>query len=252
MYTELEHSPAVHIMRGGEGKKGVRVVTAQAYAKGKLKLVPLVQGVSRIATRGGDGALEARISHNDKRATYYILGSAPLPPTPTPTMIEDALAAAPTPEVLPAALTPAQQSSSPEELEEPPLNQQAKPSAAEAASAIAESLDPSSTSCHEWKNSNFPWPFWQVRREATQSVCNCGFEEWIFRSVCTMSISEQAPLADAWDVMIPIITNTEDLVKGQELVVHWPMPSQAKTTKNKKATTWVDVASRASKKSRRQ
>ena len=58
------------------------------------------------------------------------------------------------------------------------------------------------------------------------------------------------PLVDASYVTIPVLVNTKDVVRGQELIVHWLGTVPKAKPKISKSTTWFDESSKLAKKKR--
>ena len=112
------------------------------------------------------------------------------------------------------------------------------------ASADVERVPGSRRSDHEWRASDFPWPFWLVQRSGTEAECNCVNEPCTTRHVSTYQVSavaEEFPcLVDTVEVTVPVMTNTKEIRAGQELVVFWKGEVKVKATS--RARTWQDQA----------
>ena len=116
----------------------------------------------------------------------------------------------------------------------------------QAASAVAESTGLSRRTDHAWKGSDFPWPFWLVRRSVTAEECNCAIVSCQTRHVSTFGVPADAGgsagncLVDIVEVSVPVLSNTKVLAVGDELVVHWK--KAVKATQHAKTKTWQDAA----------
>ena len=112
------------------------------------------------------------------------------------------------------------------------------------ASASVERVPGSARTDHEWRPSDFPWPFWFVQRSGNKTECNCVLERCTTRhvSTCQVSATAGAPdcVVDSVEVTVPIMTNAQDIRAGQELVVFWQAVEKAKTPT--KAKTWQHQA----------
>ena len=97
---------------------------------------------------------------------------------------------------------------------------------------------------HEWRASDFPWPFWLVQRSGTEAECNCVNEPCTTRHVSTYQVSavaEEFPcLVDTVEVTVLVMTNTKDVPAGQELVVFWK--GEVKVKPHTRPRTWQDQA----------
>ena len=99
---------------------------------------------------------------------------------------------------------------------------------------------------HAWKNGDFPWPFWLVRRSTIAEECNCAIAMCQTRHVSTVEvpaavgISQGTCLVDTVEVSIPVLSNTKALAVGDELVVHWKKTARSHHTP--KTKTWQDTA----------
>ena len=107
---------------------------------------------------------------------------------------------------------------------------------APAEAGVAES-EPEVASHHDWKPSNFPWPFWLVKRSEKKSEANCHIAQCLVRTVSAMTAD--FALTDAAEVSVPLVANFEPTEKKQELVVHWAA-STPKVASKLKVTTWYD------------
>ena len=97
-----------------------------------------------------------------------------------------------------------------------------------AASAVAENGMPRFCD-HEWKATHFTWPFWVVRRSVSGAGTNCKLQ-WV--TVNTVHTGSEKPIipeavVNAYDVTLPVLINTEDVRKGDELACHLPVASTA-------------------------
>ena len=113
------------------------------------------------------------------------------------------------------------------------------------ASASVERVPGTVRSDHEWRPSDFPWPFWLVQRAATEAQCNCALEPCTTRHVSTYQASAVAEAqascqVDTVEVTVPAMTNTKDIAAGQELIVFWKGEVKAKPASRPK--TWQDQA----------
>ena len=112
------------------------------------------------------------------------------------------------------------------------------------ASASVERVPGSARTDHEWRPSDFPWPFWYVHRSGNKTECNCVLERCTTRHVSTYQVSATAGapdcMVDTVEVAVPIMTNAQDIRAGQELVVFWKAAEKAKAPT--KAKTWQDQA----------
>ncbi len=117
-----------------------------------------------------------------------------------------------------------------------------------AASAVAEDGKPRFCG-HDWKSSRFPWPFWAVRRLVSDAGTNCKLARVTVNTVRTGSDKFIIPEAvvDAYDVSLPVLINTVDINRCDELVAHWPSIGTApKKKQGPKYTvqTWANPASK--------
>ena len=87
---------------------------------------------------------------------------------------------------------------------------------------------------HEGKATHFMWPFWVVRRSVSGAGTNCKLQWVTVNTVHTGSEKSILPEAvvDAYDVTLPVLINTEDVRKGDELVCHWPVADTAPPKRN--------------------
>ena len=78
---------------------------------------------------------------------------------------------------------------------------------------------------HAWKGTDFPWPFWLVRRSVNAEECNCTIAPYQARNVSTFGVpagagvSDPKCLVDTVEVSVPMLCNTKALAVGDELVV---------------------------------
>ena len=209
---------AVHqqlsILKGGQSKQ-IRVVAAKSLQKGELKLAPLVQGALRVSTTGLQGnPPEVRIVAKGMSRSMYLCGSSSFPPR-----------------------RGGRSFSSVEEWSR--------------SSAGADGSDAAAISDHEWKASHFPWPFWQIQRREAVAGTNCHLEAVTMLVALTSTANGWGePLVDAVNIDVPIITNTMDVEKGDELIVHWPNNARsAKRTQQQNCNikTWADQAAKRAK-----
>ena len=203
-------TPDVIILRGGAEKR-VRVAADRDFDVGGLVIVPLVQGINRLSCRSVQAwALRASVSRAEADEASTVF----------------IVGGSSLPALTPSAL-------------------------ANAGSSSSSSLHVSS---HDWKQSHFPWPFWLVRRCDREEDANCKLVDWKVVGVSTMTAATAAvssePLVDASYVTIPVLVNTKDLVRGQELIVHWLGTVPKAKPKMSKSTTWFDESSKLSKKKR--
>jgi hypothetical protein len=98
-------------------------------------------------------------------------------------------------------------------------------------------------SLHDWKPSNFPWPFWLVKRCDNRSDANCHISHCLARSVGTMTAD--FAFTDACEVKVPIMINFAPIEKNQELVVHWECDTPKVATKVKEVN-WFHQSKKAS------
>ena len=101
---------------------------------------------------------------------------------------------------------------------------------------------------HDWKATHFLWPFWVVRRSDSGSGTNCKLQ-WV--TVNTVHTGSEKPIipeavVNAYDVTLPVLINTEDVRKGDELVCHWPVAFTAPKRAPPKYTvsTWASQVKR--------
>jgi hypothetical protein len=101
---------------------------------------------------------------------------------------------------------------------------------------------------HDWKATHFMWPFWVVRRSVSDAGTNCKLQ-WV--TVNTVHTGSEKPIipeavVNAYDVTLPVLINTEDVRKGDELVCHWPVASTAPKRAPPKYTvsTWASQVKR--------
>ena len=66
-------------------------------------------------------------------------------------------------------------------------------------------------SLHDWKPSNFPWPFWVVKRCENRSDANCHISHCLARTVGTTT--HDFAFTDACEVNIPIMINFAPIEK---------------------------------------
>ena len=111
-----------------------------------------------------------------------------------------------------------------------------------AAAGVAED-DIDMVSLHDWKPSNFPWPFWLVKRCDNRSDANCHISHCLARSVGTMTAD--FAFTDACEVKVPIMINFAPIEKNQELVVHWECHTP-KVAAKVKPIDWYDQSQKAS------
>jgi hypothetical protein len=212
----------VHILRG-DARKISRVVAAKALEVQTLKLAPLVHGVNCIvASSAQPWALTATISGSAnccQPVDFCILGSSTLPFIAKQAAAEAASAAA--------------------------VHQ------ALSAGAPAVAVESGVISDHDWKQNNFPWPFWVVRRSDRVDECNCELTAVTVRSVATVAGGGQlgGPFVDSLDISVPLMVNFKLLGKGDELVVFWKSKGQTHVPKVI-VNTRLDPAEKLSMKNR--
>ena len=199
------------ILKGGQSKQ-IRVVAAKSLSKGELKLAPLVQGALRVSTSGLHGnPPEVRIVAKGMTRTMYLCGAASFPPR-----------------------CGGRSFSSVEEWSR-------SSAGADGAAVISD---------HEWKSCHFPWPFWQVQRREADAGTNCHLMTVTMLVALTSTAGTPDdgwgdPLSDSINIDVPIIVNSKDVEKGDELVVYWPNPSKPKKEEQPKIKDWADVARKA-------
>ena len=78
---------------------------------------------------------------------------------------------------------------------------------------------------HDWKVTHFMWPVWVVRRSVSDAGTNCKLQWVTVNTVHAGSEKSIIPEAvvNAYDVTLPVLINTEDVRKGDELVCPWPV-----------------------------
>ena len=83
-----------------------------------------------------------------------------------------------------------------------------------------------------------------MQRSGIEAECNCVLENRTTRHVSTYQVSavveESACLVDTVEVAVPVMTNAQDVLAGQELVVFWK--AEAKVKPPTKVKTWQDQA----------
>jgi hypothetical protein len=198
------------VVRGGCSSRSVKVIAERAMKANDVQLVPLVSSLARVAARGGQPW--------ECEAKVTVAGSTG--------RIFYLLGTASLPPTPSAALAPSLEGTAP------------SLGGTEAITA------------HEWKNSHFPWPFWLVKRCEQEENANCILAPWLIRSINAMSAAGQEPVVGSYEVTIPVMVNTKDISKGEELVVYWPSKAQPKASKVK-SQTWVDSAAKQLKKKAR-
>ena len=112
------------------------------------------------------------------------------------------------------------------------------------AAATVERVPGAARSDHEWRATDFPWPFWLVQRSGLEAECNCVLEHCTTRHVSTYQVSAGVEpsdcVVDTVEVAVPVMTNTKEVLAGQELVVFWKPTEKARAPT--KAKTWQDQA----------
>jgi hypothetical protein len=199
----------VHILRGGDHKTAVRAVAARLLSKGELIIAPVVRQPQQVMQNCCQGwAPRVTVRRGDGEATTMFM-----------------CVPASAPQRRPAAIA-----RSVEEWD-----------AAE--SAVAENS--TARFCdHDWKATHFLWPFWVVRRSDSGSGTNCKLQWVTVNTVHAGSEKAIMPeaIVNAYDVSLPVLVNTEDIRKGDELVCHWPdLSSRAPKRAQPKYTvsTWA-------------
>jgi hypothetical protein len=102
---------------------------------------------------------------------------------------------------------------------------------------------------HEWKSTNFPWPFWGVRHALGGEPSNCQLVmAQMIVLMATSGGSMPEPLADSITVHVPYMTNaTTPIPKGIELLLV-KQPYAPKESRSKKPTykvkTWVHTSAK--------
>lgn len=95
---------------------------------------------------------------------------------------------------------------------------------------------------HDWKDTNFPWPFWLVQRASTQVECNCVLRTFSARQILTFGYEKHDPLVDTLETRVPVMMNDKAVKKGEELKVFWVgLCTQKRKTQTPKKS-WVDAA----------
>ena len=116
------------------------------------------------------------------------------------------------------------------------------------ASVLADPTKSSRRSDHAWKDTDFPWPFWLVRRSMIQDECNCTIVSYTTRQVSTFSApsdeggSKPKCLIDTVEVSVPLLCNTKALAVGDELVVFWKKAEVASPRATKPPKIWQTAA----------
>ena len=84
----------------------------------------------------------------------------------------------------------------------------------------------------------------RARAAAAPAECNCVLEHCTTRHVSTYQVSAGVELSgcvgDTVEVAVPVMTNTKEVLAGQELVVFWKPTEKARAPT--KAKTWQDQA----------
>ena len=202
----------VHVLRGG-AQKSVRVVAARRLSKDELIIAPLVRQPSQLMKQCTQGwAPEVTVRRGDGETdTMFMCVAAAIPQ-------RNATAIVRTVEEWDAA-----------------------------ESAVAENKK--ARFCdHDWKATHFMWPFWVVRRSVSDAGTNCKLQMVTVNAIHTGSEKTILPEAvvNAYDVTFPVMVNTKDVDKGDELVCHWPAaPAPKRAPPTYKVATWSSQAKRA-------
>ena len=203
----------VHVLRGGNDAGGVHVVAARLLRKGELTIAPLVRQHTQLmkeCTQGWAPAVKVT-RDNGEVTTLFMCVSPSLPPKTHVAVLRSV-----------------------EEWDA-------------AASAVAANAMPRFCD-HQWKDHHCMWPFWVVRRSVIGAGTNCKLHWVTMNTVHTGSDKSIMPEAvvKAYDVTLPVLINTEDIRKGDDLVCHWPVADTAPKDKRPKykVSTWASEAKR--------
>ena len=97
---------------------------------------------------------------------------------------------------------------------------------------------------HAWKPNCFPWPFWLVRRSTKLEACNCAMQSAVVRDIMTCEIGRKDPDSDVVEITLPVMVNTKQIEKGDELVVFWEAREELKKKPagTKEVDPWVTAS----------
>ena len=105
---------------------------------------------------------------------------------------------------------------------------------------------------HEWKANHFPVPFWAVQRRPLVHGTKCELQSIEVATAQTFPLgSSGEPAVQMSSVSLPVLRNTKEIAKGEELVVHWPVREANKSKQAPRSTTWAQQAGQAAKKAKR-
>ena len=197
-------------MRGGEEKR-LRVVADKCFEVGALLIAPLVQGISRLATRSTQAwALRASVARAEgsEASSVFIVGGSTCPP------------------VTAAALANAGSAASSSE------------------TVTSHDWKPSHFPWPFWlvrrveraEDANCTLVDWRIAAVSTMAPAS--------------ATGDSEPQVDTSHVSIPVLINNVIIERGQELVVHWTTAVVKNKTKENKSLSWFDESLRLSKKKR--
>ena len=202
--------PEVSLMRGGDEKR-MRVVADKCFEAGALLIAPLVQGISRLATRSTQAwALRATVSRSEdsEASTVFIVGGSTCP------------------SMTAAALANAGSASS---------------------SSEAVSSHEWKASHFPWPF----WLVRRVDKAEDANCVLVDWRIATVSTMATASeTGDCEPQVDLSHVCIPVLVNSVTIERGEELVVHWAIPVVKNKGKATKSLSWFDESARLSKKPR--
>lgn len=200
-------SDCVRIRRGGN-LKGYQVQANRALKPNELMLAPLTTSLNRVQDSAPGGwAPSVEVKLRDRTMQLYLFGNFSLPAL-------DPVAAA----------SPAV--------------------AAVGASSSQGFPEVAQLSTHAWRPTSNPWPFWGVRRTSEAKDANLEFTVVAVNHVLAFNHPQlpEAPMVEAIEICLPVLRNTREIEKGDELVALWVnrIPPEPKAKKGPRVKTWVD------------
>ena len=109
----------------------------------------------------------------------------------------------------------------------------------------------------QWSHKDSCYPFWAIRRQRTiDELPNCDI---VMQQVTVVVASAWKPeklkkenhgLTNTYATQVPLIVNTKEVKRDEELILKWDLPV-AKPKAKPKASTWVDRVATAERKRRK-
>ena len=110
----------------------------------------------------------------------------------------------------------------------------------------------------QWSHKDSCYPFWAIRRQTTiDELPNCDI---VMQEVTVVIASAWKPeklkkenhgLTNTYTTQVPLIVNTKEVKRDEELILKWDLPLAKAKPKQQTSSTWVDQVAEAVKKRRK-